>query len=293
MQIWRKLTIWAVSFCSKAGDGGLTYFYDYFAREYREDRKGKLFPAPAAMLQGISPEGVQKCRRTLKNSFAGFRAGRNAETLERLLREYREYVSCCHDGQAKDRYNAFVYRYMVEAHVGSRAIAVKLGVPKETVLNYIDRCIDEMLVLCMGIPAVVDSPRDGEAYVRMLIDGSRLFRGMAGDYVFCLFAGAGERAAVELGRKLTKDVMERFTDAAGAYSRYCNDEHTRIDTDIRKAGILGKCLAGVPPAAIAKEYACCESTVYADIRENERRLAAMLFEVEGNAADSGFWRQKH
>lgn len=80
--------------------------------------------------------------------------------------------------------------------------------------------------------------------------------------------------------------MEQLTDAARAYSRYCNDEHTHIDADIRKAEILEKCLAGVPPAAIAKEYGCCESTVYADIRENERRLAAMLF-VQGRGVMDG------
>ena len=287
MRTWRKLTIWAVNFCSEAGDEELTYFYDYFAREYREDRRDKLFSAPAAMFQGIGPEDVQNCKRALKKSFSGYREGRDAEALKRLLGEYREYVSCCHDGHAKDRYNAFVYRYMVEVHVGSRAIAAKLGVVKETVLNYIDRCMDEILMLCMGMPAAVEPPEDKEAAVCMLIDGSRLFRGMAGDYVLCLFPGKRERAAVEHGRQLTKDVMGRFADAARAYSQYCNDVHTRIDTDIRKAGILEKCLAGVPPAAIAKEYGCCEGTVYSDIRENERRLAAMLFDVEGGAADGG------
>ena len=67
--------------------------------------------------------------------------------LKRLIGEYREYVSCCHDGQARDRYNAFVYRYMLEVPVGSRAIAAKLGVVKETVFNYVNRCLDEMLAL--------------------------------------------------------------------------------------------------------------------------------------------------
>lgn len=264
----------------------MTYFYDYFARQYREGISGQILSIPAAMFQGIKPEDVQNCRRTLKNSFAGYRDGRNAEVLKRLIGEYREYVSCCHAGHTKDRYNAFVYRYMVEVHVGSRAIAAKLGVTKETVLNYIDRCVDEILMLCMGIPAGADMPEDKESSVCMLVKGSRLLDSMAGDYVLSLFSGKRERAAVEIGRKLTKDIMGQFKDAVTAYSGYCNDEHTRIDTDIRKADILEKCLAGVPPAAIAEEYGCCESTVYADIRENERRLAAMLFDVERGAADS-------
>lgn len=178
----------------------LTYFYDYFAREYREGRKGKLLPAPAAMFQDIESETVQSCRRALKNSFAGYREGKNAKVLKRLLGEYREYVSCCHDEHTKDRYNAFVYRYMVEVHVGSRAIAAKLGVVRETVLNYIDRCIDEMLMLCMRIPAAVNPPEGKEAAICMLIQGNRLFGSMAGEYVLCLFPGKREWAAVERGR---------------------------------------------------------------------------------------------
>lgn len=263
----------------------MRYFYDYFARQYRENRNGKLLPAPAAIFQGIKPEDVKSCRRALKNSFAGYRDGRNAEALKRLLGEYRKYVSSCHDEHAKDRYNAFVYRYMVEVNVGSRAIAAKLGVVKETVFNYIDRCIDEMLVLCMGIPAATDSPEDKEAVICMLIQCSRLFYCMTGDYVLCLFPEKKEMAAVGQGRQLTKDIMGQLADAVRAYSEYCNDEYTCIDTDIRKAEILEKCLADVPAAAIAEEYGCCESTIYADIRENERRLAAMMFDVEGGAAD--------
>lgn len=257
----------------------MRYFYDYFARAYKESRRGELLSAPAAMFQGIRPEEVQQCRKILKNSFAGYREGRNADVLKRLLGEYQKYVSSCYDKQAKDRYNAFVYQYMLEIHVGSRAIAAKMGVTRETILSYVYRCIDEMLMLCMGIPAVVVMPENGEAAVRMLVDGSRLFSALAGYYVLCLFPGKRERAAVEQGRKFTRRVMVQLADAVKAYSDYCNDSSIRIDTDIRKAEILEKCLDGIPPAAIARGYGCCESTIYADIRENERRLAAMLFEV--------------
>lgn len=258
----------------------MTYFYDYFAKEYRESRKGNLFPDPAAMFGSIKPGDVQGCRRVLKNVYANYRTGRNAEESRRLIGEYREYVSCCHDGQARNRYNAFVYRYMLEVPVGSRAIAAKLGVTKETVLNYTNKCFDEILVLCMGVSAVGQLSADREAVVRMLVDGSRLFSSMAGDYVLCLFPGKRERAAVEQGRRFTRDAMGRLAEAVEAYSRYCNDGHILIDTDARKAEILQKCIAGVPIVAIAEEYGCCQSTVYADIRENERRLATMLFEPQ-------------
>ena len=257
----------------------MTYFYDYFAGEYRKSRKDRLLTA--AMFKGIRAEDVRTCRKVLKNLYAGYRDGRNTEALKRLVGEYREYVSCCHDGHARVRYKAFVYQYMLEVPVGSRAIAAKLGVAKETVFNYVNRCLEEMLVLCMGMPAVGQPPEDREAAIRMLVDGSRLFSSMAGDYVLCLFPGKRERAAVEQGRRATIRIIKQLAEAVGAYSEYCNDGYSSIDTDIRKAGILQKCIAGIPPAAIAEEYGCCQSTVYADIRENERRLAAMMFEMRG------------
>ncbi len=259
----------------------MTYFYDYFARQYREGRNGSLITAPAAMFGNIGPEDVRSCRLVLKNAYANYRMGRNVEELRRLIGEYREYVSCCHDGQAKNGYNAFIYRYMLEIPVGSRAIAAKLGVTKETVFNYVNRCFDEMLVLCMGVPAVGKPPGHREDAVRMLVDGSTLFSSMAGDYVLCLFPGKRERAAVEQGRRATIRIMGQLGEAVEAYSGYCNDGYSSIDTDIRKAEILRKCIAGISPAAIAEEYGCCQSTVYADIRENEKRLAAMLFSIGG------------
>lgn len=257
----------------------MTYFYDYFAKEYRENRKGNLFPDPAIMFGNIEPEDVRSCRRILKNAYTNYRTGRNTKELRQLIREYREYVSCCHDGQARDRYNSFVYRYMLEIPVGSRAIAAKMGVVKETVFNYVNRCFDEILVLCIGMPAVGQPPEDREDAVWMLVDGSRLFSSMAGDYISSLFPSKREQATVEQGRQTTRRIMEQLAEAVEAYSEYCNDGYTRIDTDIRKADVLQKCIAGISPAAIAEEYGCSQSTVYSDIRENEKRLAAMLFEL--------------
>lgn len=255
----------------------MEYFYDYFAKGYRDRHREGLLTAPAAIFQGIEPEDVKSCRRVLKNSFAGYRGGRNGEVLKRLVMEYREYISCCHDGGAKGRYNAFAYRYMVGEHVGSRAIAAKLGVVKETVYNYTDRCIDEMLALCMGIPAAGEHLGSKEKVVRALVGNSRLLQGMAGEYVLLIFPGRRQGQAVERGREITGDVLRQFAGAVEAYLGYCRDRHTHINTDIRKAGVLEMCIDGVSPAAIAEEYGCCESTVYADIRENEKRLAAMLF----------------
>lgn len=259
----------------------VAYFYDYFVKDYQKKHEERQFNDPAAIFRNIERERVRICRKVLRNAFSGYRDGQKMETLKKLIGEYRNYISEHPDERAKDRYNAFVYRYMVSSHVGMKAIAVKLGVTKDSVRVYIDRALDELLMFCMGIPAMTKYPEEKEKVVQMLIDGSRIFDNLAGDYVIDLFPGRTERDAVEHGRQLTDTVMEIFAEAAVAYSNYCKDSNTSIDTDIRKAEILGKCLAGVPCCQIAEEYGCCEGTIYSDMRDNEKRLAAMIFRTDG------------
>lgn len=259
----------------------MTYFYDYYAKEYRKAHREKLLPAPAAILQDVGSDKVCSCRKVLSNAFLGYREGRNRVLLKKLLNEYRDYVSEFCDECIKDRYNAFVYRYMLDVPVGYRAIGQRLGISKETAGIYVRRVIDEMLTLCMGIPAAADTQGESTVFVRMLIDRNRIFQSMSGKYVLLLFPGQQERKTIEQGRKFTKETMQWMTETIEAYFVYCNDTNTRIDTDIRKAEILKKCMSGISVSCPAEEYGCTETTIYSDMRENENRLAAMMFETDG------------
>lgn len=263
----------------------MNYFYDYFAKEYRQRPEVRLWGSPAAVFGNIKQEQVKSCRELLRNAFNGYREGRNSAVVKRLLGEYREYISSLADETAKDRYNAFVYRYMSGTYVGSRAIAGKLGVSKETVWNYINRCFDDMLILCMGIGAINEPAAGKRESIRIIISNNILLSNMAEDYILDIFARRQDMAAVEESRKHTKKVINQLTMAAEAYMDYCRDKHICIDTDIRKAEVLEKCLAGYSAGAVARDYGISEATVYADIRENEQRLAAMLFSLEGGATD--------
>lgn len=268
----------------------MSYFYDYFVKDYHKRHMDRLFHSPAAMLEGMDGQDIHICRNVLRNAFCGYREGQKAEILKRLVGEYRIYVSGCHDGCAKDVYNAFIYRYMVPVHVGSGAISSRLGVTKSSVQIYIKRALDEVLALCMGIPVLAPDgfPEESAEAVRMLIEGSSLLNSMAGDYILDLFPGAGTRRKVEQGRSLTGEIMGRLAEAVEEYSEYCNSSTPRIDTEIRKAEILGKRLGGVPCCRIAEEYGCHEGTIYSDMRDNERRLAAMMFaDAEGGGSDGG------
>lgn len=256
----------------------MRYFYDYFAKEYREHRRDKQLTSPAALLQGIRTEDISRCRIVLRSKFRGYREGVDKGPIKRLLCEYREYVYRCHAENRRDRYNAFVYYFMVDTPIGVRAIGRKLGVTKETIHNYINWTLDEILILCMGI-AAVGHQEAGVRFVRMLIEYGRIFRKLAGNYVLEIFPENRERETVERSRHITGVILEQLSAAVEAYLDYCNDEHMRIDTDIRKAEILKECLVGASTADITERYGCSECTVYADMRENEKRLAAMLFDI--------------
>lgn len=257
----------------------MTYFYDYFAKEYRVQHRNRLITSFSSVNGGVGHDRVAICKKVLKNAYAGYREGRDTEALKRLLGEYREYISQCGDELAKSRYNAFVYRYMFDVPVGLKAIGEKLNVSKDTVGIYINRVTDELLMLCMGLPAAVDTPKDNVALVRTLIDKNRILRSMSGEYVLSLFHGQRERMDVERGRRLTTEVLEWLDDTAKAYTDYCNDEDTRIETDINMSDVLNRCLSsGADCSRIAEEIGYSYYSVCNYMRENERRLSAMMFE---------------
>lgn len=155
-------------------------------------------------------------------------------------------------------------------------LAKKLGVSMGTVWNYIDKALDELLAMCMGIPAAVER-NDCTTYVRKIIDGSRLFESMSGEYIFELFPA--HKGVVAQSQKHTDRILNCFHIALNEYLEYCRDMTVAIDADIRKADVLMDCLAGASCGSIAEKYRCSEETVYSDIRENERKLAAMLFKT--------------
>lgn len=259
----------------------MNYYYDYFAKEYRNRQtKGSLWLSPAAIFGNIPRDDVKSCRATLKSAFDGYRYGRNTEVLKRLLGEYRGYVSELGDENAKNRYNAFVYRYMSGVYVGAGAIAGKLGVSRETALNYINGCINDLLMICMGITVYKHNVDNREAAVSFVISNYALLSRQSDNYILNIFRKKSDMAAVENARVHTQKILDQLTDAAKAYIEYCRDGQANIDTDIRKADVLELSLAGYSVYDIAEKCGTSKGTIYADIRENEQRLSALLFEEE-------------
>ena len=70
---------------------------------------------------------------------------------------------------AKIRHNTMVYRYMLENALHSRAVAVKMGISKSAVHKNIVLAVEEMTVLCFGLPAVMDMPLTWKEGVKSLV----------------------------------------------------------------------------------------------------------------------------
>jgi hypothetical protein len=122
------------------------------------------------------------------------------------------------------------------------------------------------------------TPCDRVEVVKNLIEKNRILNNMAGEYVLSLFPGQNERRYVECGRSLTTAAIEKFNEAVKAYMDYCYDSDTHVDTDINMAVVLDRCLSsGADCSRIAEEMGCSYHTVRDYMRENERRITAMIF----------------
>lgn len=257
--------------------GNLDYFYENVRKGYVRLRPDKYFwPSVKDVVGNIEPKEGGSLKTILRRNFEEYREGVNTEALKELLTAYRTYVSKLSDETAKDKYNTFVYRYMSGKCVGIGAIAKKLGVSKETVFNYINSCLNDMLMMCIGIYATEKECCSQEATVGFLISNYSLFSILPEKYVFDIFRGS-KKPIVENNRIHTKRILKQFTEVIEEYKEYCRDEETVIDTDVRKAVVLELCLDNWSVQKIADKLRLSEETVYSDIRANRKRLEYILF----------------
>lgn len=258
-------------------DDNSDYFHDDSLKGYIRLRPEKyVWSSVKEIVGNIDPKEGRNLKTILRRNFEGYREGVNTEALKELLTAYRTYVSKLSDETAKTRYNAFVYRYMSGMSVGIKAVAGKLGVTKETVFNYINRCIDDMLLMCIGIYATEEECCSQEATVDFLISNYSMFSALPEKYVFDIFK-ASKKPIVESNRIHTKRILEQFTEVMEEYKAYCRDPQTVIDTDVRKATVLELCIDNWSVQKIADKLKLSEETVYSDIRANRKRLEAVLF----------------
>lgn len=74
---------------------------------------------------------------------------------EELVKLHGQYCQLLPDSEtAKCRHNVMVYRYMLKSPLSNKAVAFKMGMSVKTVHNYLDKGIEELVIMCFGTPVL-------------------------------------------------------------------------------------------------------------------------------------------
>ena len=254
----------------------MTYFEEYFLKEYKARAYAKGYKFPCDIGQQMSDEEWKKLRNILRNSYFQYRTGKRcADALQELLMDYKKIAENRTELYSKRRYNTFVYKYMVDIFIGNKAIASKMRVSVDTVQNDLRHVLDDLMLLCMGLPAASCNINSQRKCIQFMVKNKDLLLYPIGNYVDVIWCQHGQ--AIREWHKKSVEITEHMLKAAVAYAAYCRDEENPSDVDRRKADVLEDCLNGMNYENIAEKYGCSIDTIYDDMRDNETKLAQMLF----------------
>lgn len=262
---------------------------DYDWKYYLEDLKaGKskviITDADRRMAGYIMKRFPKEQRRqkaaAVRDMLHGYRQRGKAENalIEEAVRCHTEYCSGKEDDELlKRRHNVVVYRYMMKTARHNKAVAAKIGVCRETVINDIRQAVDELLVILFGIPAVGDSPQVWPEAVRSLFENMRLMKyTLAVSQHFVYQKWEQERSfCVEI----TDGILQSIEKAVQLYEEYCSCCLTTEDTAKRSLEIIRALYLGNGNSTIQRIVDCQEiskETVYADVKKATGHFAELL-----------------
>lgn len=154
---------------------------DYEWKYYMDDLKaGKVGSQPLpderavaeAVLFRLPENRRRQIRRLLKGMMINYRQpeeGDNAMVAD-IMEAHAEYCRLLPGNElVRRRHNAVVYRYMMKTARHNRAVAGKMAVSVKTIQNDIAQMINEMAVLCFGLPAVMEDPATPQDGIKILL----------------------------------------------------------------------------------------------------------------------------
>lgn len=261
---------------------------DYEWKYFVEDLSGTLTDQEAAAnrevwesLCCLLPEEVKRgLRDSLVWEFRGYREtkGDKRQALVHLLAVHTELCrERSWDNLLKRRHNALVYRYVVDIVAGNRAVAKKLNISKDTLYADMDNVMEDMLILCIGLPYLLQGGQEElQAAVKLTIKYYPLLaRVDQTEQCLCLFP-VRIRSHIQASRKTTAQFIRLFNRGIELYSgfhRSCDEAMTDRRLDALRRTLKGH--TGVAQA-VAAEYCCSAETVYHDMRENQECVCELL-----------------
>lgn len=172
----------------------MDYDWKYFMDGLKADRAGMDIDsedrlAARAVMYRMDKDWQRRAKKRIRDMLSDYRQQCRDRNLlvEELVKAHAGYCRLLPDVEmAKRRHNSLVYRYMMKTALHNRAVAVKMGVSKDTVQNDISMAVNEMLVLCFGLPAASSSPKTYQDGVKELLHNYLLVNQMGStSTVFC------------------------------------------------------------------------------------------------------------
>lgn len=218
--------------------------------------------------------------------------GQQNAVVTELMKAHGEYcLQQPESSAAKMRHNAMVYRYMLEAALHGRAVAVKMGISKSGVYKNIAQAVDEMTVLCFGLPAVPDMPGTWKEGVKSLIRNYPLLKRAVG----CSRPLACKEWQQEREKclEITVRAMSGLERVVHMYNEFIAgsgfpDEQGRPLGELKTIYLDGQ----MAVADAASLFQVSESCVYADIKKIQERFVE-LFEVTDGKWQEGLKQWKN
>lgn len=154
---------------------------DYDWKYHMEDLKaGKAGARPTpeereaaeAVLFRLPDDRKERIRSLVKGMLLNYRhqEGGDNGMVRDIMAAHAEYCRLLPGNELpRRRHNAVVYRYMMETARHNRAVAAKMAVSVKTVHNDIHQAIDEMAVLCFGLPVSREEPGTWQEGMKSLL----------------------------------------------------------------------------------------------------------------------------
>ena len=254
----------------------MTYFEEYFLKEYKTRTDVREYKFPCDIGQQVSAEEMKRLRNILRNAYVQYRTEKRCTgTLRKLLVDYKKIAENRTEPYSKRRYNVFVYKYMVDMFIGNRAIASKMKVSADTVQNDLKHVLDDLMLMCIGLPAAAGSLNSQRKCIQFMLRNKDLLLYPIGNYADEIWHQNGQ--AIREWHKKSVEITEQMLKTIEDYLEYCRDLENPFELDVRKADVLEDYLNGVKYEVMAEKYGCSIDTIYDDMRDVETKLAQMLF----------------
>ena len=267
----------------------MDYDWKYFMDGIKADRAGmdtdpRDRPAARAVMYRMDKDWQRQAEKCIRDMLSDYRqqCGDGNVLAEELVKAHAEYCRLLPDNEmAKRRHNSLVYRYMMKTALHNKAVAVKMGVSKDTVQNDISMAVNELFVLCFGLPAAGNSPgtyRDG---VKELLHNYLLVNQMGS--IRSVMPWENWQKEREKCQRVTARALRCLDNAVRLYEKFTAGS-TYPDMQQRPLETMREIyFKGSSIAAMAEEWHMSKETVYADIKKMTGRLAEL---IEVMAADS-------